>query len=57
MFGPPTSVIESRTAGIAQHRLTWVGQDGNRFAVFFIAQRAWRWKRCSANVVDSEPRH
>jgi hypothetical protein len=52
MFGPAAAEMESRTIGIRQHRLTWIEPDGTKFAVFFVAQRAWRWKRCSASVAE-----
>jgi hypothetical protein len=52
MLGTPNAETESETLHIKYHKLTWNTPDGQKFVAAFVHDRLWRWKKCSATVVD-----
>jgi hypothetical protein len=52
MLGAPSGQVESQTFAIKHHKLMWVTSEGQKFVAAFIQNKLWRWKTCSASVVD-----
>src|SRR2546423_97943 len=48
LLGGPDSISESHTLAIKYHRLEWIGLKKERFVAFFLNDRLFRWKKCSA---------
>jgi hypothetical protein len=52
MLGTPNAQTESQTLHIKYHKLSWNTPDGQKFVAAFIHDRLWRWKKCSATVLN-----
>lgn len=52
LLGKPKAETESQTLAIKYRRLTWIDPEGQKYSAAFILDRLFRWKTCSAAVVD-----